>query len=186
MVSRRFTSRELSGRSSFGIKLQIVLTPCLREVCTAFFFSRLSNFFWWLIPIPLCSKLWSIMWNWFFFCLSVFWNYYACAYSLFDNSSHTVCEKMAIHSLVCLRRSLLLTTCSGIVQPSSTIWQFFLLDCQKTIKIDAWALAQTGLHFHEGVEKIKENLQNWQEKYGGKKCVQLGQKLKNIYNFFKF
>ena len=55
-----------------------------------------------------------------------------------------------------------------------------------------------GLHFHEGVEKIKENdkntkiesLQNGQEKYGGKKPrvrVQLGQKLKkNVYNFFKF
>ena len=55
-----------------------------------------------------------------------------------------------------------------------------------------------GLHFHEGVEKIKENdkntkiesLQNGLEKYGGKKPrvrVQLGQKLKkNVYNFFKF
>ena len=50
------------------------------------------------------------------------------------------------------------------------------------------------LHFHEGVEKIEENvkntkienLQNGQEKYGGKinlACVrvQLGQNLKNIY-----
>ena len=69
-----------------------------------------------------------------------------------------------------------------------------------------------GLHFHEGVEKIKgndkntkvENLQNGQEKYGGEPSVfvQSGQKLKKkkkkkkkkkniyiyiyIYNFFKF
>ena len=48
-----------------------------------------------------------------------------------------------------------------------------------------------GLHFHEGVEKIKENdkntkienLQNGQEKYGGEKPrvrVQSGQKLKKL------
>ena len=48
-----------------------------------------------------------------------------------------------------------------------------------------------GLHFHEGVEKIKENdkntkienLQNGQEKYGGENPrvrVHLGQKLKKI------
>ena len=52
------------------------------------------------------------------------------------------------------------------------------------------------LHFHEGVEKIKENvknikienLQNEQEKYGGKKLAYVyswGKNLKN-YNFFKF
>ena len=39
--------------------------------------------------------------------------------------SHTVCEKTAIHSLVCLLRSLLLTTFSVIVQTSSTIRRFF-------------------------------------------------------------
>ena len=103
-----------------------------------------------------------------FFYLSVLWNYYAYTYSFFDNISHTVCEKTAIHSLVCLLRSLLLTTFSVIVQTSSTIWRFFFrLNGQKTIKIDAWALA---------VEKIKENdkntkieiLTNGREMYGGK------------------
>ena len=115
-----------------------------------------------------------------FFYLSVLWNYYAYTYSFFDNISHTVCEKTAMHSLVCLLRSLLLTICSVIVQTSSTIWQFFFwLNGQKTIKIDAWALSSTnsvGLHFHERVEKMKvndkktriENLHNRQEKYGGK------------------
>ena len=78
-----------------------------------------------------------------FFYFSVLWNYLAYINSFFDDISHTVCEKTAIHSLVCLLRSLLLTTCSVIVQTSSTIWQFFGLNGQKTIKIDAWALAQT-------------------------------------------
>ena len=59
-------------------------------------------------------------------------------YSFFDHISHTFCEKTAIHSLVCLLSSSLLTTCSVIVQTSSTIWQFFFgLNGQKTIKIDA-------------------------------------------------
>ena len=56
-----------------------------------------------------------------FFNLSVLWHYYEYTYSFFDNISHTVCEKTAIHSLVYLLRSLLLITCSVIVQTSSTI-----------------------------------------------------------------
>ena len=35
-----------------------------------------------------------------FFYHSVFWNYYTYTNSFFDNISHTVCEKTAIHSLV--------------------------------------------------------------------------------------
>ena len=73
-----------------------------------------------------------------FFYLSVLWNYYTYTYSFFDNISHTVCEKTAIHSLVCLLRSLLFTTCSVIIQTSLTIRQFFFTEIgQKTIKIDA-------------------------------------------------
>ena len=51
------------------------------------------------------------------------------------------------------------------------------------------------LHFHEGVEKIKENVKNTkkenlqnEEKYGGKNLAYVyswGKKLKNIYNFLK-
>ena len=117
-----------------------------------------------------------------FFYLSVLWNYYAYTYSFFDNISHTVCEKTAIHSLVCLLRSLLLATCSVIVQTSSTIWRFFFLtewpeDHQNRCMSSSTNIV--GLHFHEGVEKIKENgkntkvenLQNGQEKYGGKNLV---------------
>ena len=73
-----------------------------------------------------------------FFYLSVLWNYEGYTYSFFDNISHTLCEKTAIHSLVCLLSPLLLTTFSVIVQTSSTIWRFFFrLNDQKTIKIDA-------------------------------------------------
>ena len=113
-----------------------------------------------------------------FFYLSVLWNYYAYTYSFFDNISHTVCEKTAIHSLVCLLRSLLLTTCSVIVQTSSTIWQFVLAEWPEDHKNRCLSSStnSVGLHFHEGVEKIKgndkntkiENLQNGQETYGGK------------------
>ena len=116
------------------------------------------------------------------FYLSAPWNYLPYTYSFFDNISHTVCDKTAMHSLVCLLRSLLLTTCSVIVQTSSTIWQFFGLNGQKTIKHCRCLCCSTnsvGLHFHEGVEKIKEtventkteNFQNEQEKYGGKNLV---------------
>ena len=92
-----------------------------------------------------------------FFYLSVLWNYLAYTYSFFDNISHTVCEKTAIHSLVCVLRSL-------------------------------------GLHFHEGVEKIKESVKNTKtenlqnEQVAGKtSCTcTVRAKIKEMYNFFKF
>ena len=114
-----------------------------------------------------------------YFYLSVLCNYYTYTYSFFDNIPHTFCEKMAIHSLVCLLRSLILTTCSVIVWTSSTIWQSFL-DCEWPEDHKNRCLSSStnsvGLHFHGGVEKIKENdkntktenLQSGQEKYGGK------------------
>ena len=94
------------------------------------------------------------------FYLSVLWNYYAYTYSFFDNISHTVCEKTAIHSLVCLVRSLLLTTFSVIVQTSATIWRFLFLtewpeDHQNRCMSSSTNIV--GLQFHQGVEKIKEN-----------------------------
>ena len=121
MVSRGFISREFAGRSSSLESWQILLTPCLHEVCTAFFSSRLSKLF--LVTYPHTVVLETLIDNvkLKFFYLSVLWNYYAYTYSFFDNISHTVCEKTAIHSLVCLLRSLLLTTCSVIVQT----WQYF-------------------------------------------------------------
>ena len=128
-----------------------------------------------------------------FFYLSVLRNYYAYTYSFFDKISHTFWEKTAIHScLVCFLRSLLLSTSSVIVQTSSTIWLFFFfrLNGQRTIKIDAWSLAlnSVGLHFHEGIEKIKENdkntkidnLQNGRKSMGAKSRAYVYSSGKNL------
>ena len=144
MVSRGFTSREFAGRSSFGIKLANPSDTMLAwRVHRLFLFKAFQLF---LVTYPHTVVLETLIDNvkLKFFYLSVLWNYYTYTYSFFDNISHTVCEKTAIHSLVCLLRSLLLTTCSVIVQTSSTIWHFYFgLNGQKTIKIDGWALAQT-------------------------------------------
>ena len=145
MVSRGFTSREFAGRSSFGIKLANPSDTMLAwSVHRLFLFKAFQLF---LVTYPHTVVLETLIDNvkLKFFYFYVLWNYYAYTNSFFDNISHTVCEKTAIHSLVCFRRSLLLTTCSVVVQTSPTIWQFFFfwLDDQKTIKIDAWALAQT-------------------------------------------
>ena len=126
MVSRGFTSREFAGRSSFGIKLANPSDTMLAwSVHRLFLFKAFQLFFSLTYPhtVVLETLIDNVKLN--FFYLSVLWNYYAYTYSFFDNISHTVCEKTAIHSLVCLLRSLLLTTCSVIVQTSSTIWQFF-------------------------------------------------------------
>ena len=104
------------------------------------------------------------MWSWIFFYLSVLWNCYAYTYSFFDNISHTFCGKTAIHYLVCLLRFSLLTTCSVIVHTSSTFWHLFLFltewpenNLNRCLRSSTNSV---GLHFHEGVEKIKENDKN--------------------------
>ena len=144
MFSRAFTSHEFADRSSFGIKLANPSDTMLAwSVHRLFLFKAFQLF---LVTYPHTVVLETLIDNvkLKFFYLSVLWNYYAYTYSFFDNISHTVCEKTAIHSLVCLLRSLLLTTCSVIVQTSSTIWQvFFWLNSQKAVEIDPWALAQT-------------------------------------------
>ena len=168
MVFRRFTSREFAGRSSFSIKLSNPSDTCLREVCTAFSSSTLLGN---LSPYRCARNFYRYSFTFLF--------YYTYTYSFFDKISHTFCEKTAIHSLICLLRSLLLPTCSIIVQTSSTIWQFvFLTEWLEDRKNRCLSSStnSVGLHFHEGIEKIKgndkntkiENLQNGQEKYGGK------------------
>ena len=191
MVSRGFTSHEFAGWSSFGIKLANPSDTMLAwSVHRLFLFKAFQLF---LVTYPHTVVLETLIDNvkLKFFYLSVLWNYYAYTYSFFDNISHTFCEKTAIHSLVCLLRSSLLITCSVIVQTSSTIWQIWGGEWPEDHK-NRCLISSTnsvGLHFHEGVEKIKgndkntkiENLQNGQEKYGGKLPrvrVQLGQKLK--------
>ena len=124
MVSRGFTSREFAGRSSFGIKLANPSDTMLAwSVHRLFLFKAFQLF---LVTYPHTVVLETLIDNvkLKFFYLSVLWNYYAYTYSFFDNISHTVCEKTAIHSLVCLLRSLLLTTCSVIVQTSSIFFDW--------------------------------------------------------------
>ena len=126
MVSRTFTSYESACRSSFGMKLANPSdTMPAWSVHRLFLFKAFQLF---LVTYPHTAVLQTLIDNVKvkFFYLSVLWNYYAYTYSFFDYISHPVCEKMAIHSLFCLLRSLLLTTCSVIVQTSSVIWQFFV------------------------------------------------------------
>ena len=180
MVSCWFTSHEFAGQSFFGIKFANPSDTMLAwSVHRLFLFKAFQLF---LVTYPHTVVLETLIDNvkLKFFYLSVLWNYYAYTYSFFDNISHTVCEKTAIHSLVCLLRSLLLTTCSVIVQTSSTIWQFFLTEWPEDHKNRCLSSStnSVGLHFHEGVEKIKEN--NMYDKYGGKTshtCT-VGDKLK--------
>ena len=115
-----------------------------------------------------------------FFYLSVLWNYYAYTYSFFDNISHTVCEKTAIHSL-----GPKVFTFDHFFRHRSDFFKnlaiFFSTEWPEDHKNRCLSSStnSVGLHFHEGVEKIKENdkntklenLQNGQEKYGGKNLV---------------
>ena len=137
MVSRGFKSSEFASRSSFRIKFANPSdTMPARRVHHLFLFKAFQLF---LVTYPHTVVLETLIDNvkLKFFQLSVLWNYLAYTYRFFSNISHTVCEKTAIHSLVCLLRSLLLTICSVVVQTSSTIWQFLGgLNGQKTIKLD--------------------------------------------------
>ena len=190
MVSRVFKSREFAGRSSFGIMLANPSDTMLAWSVNGLLLFKAIQLF--LVTYPHTVVLESLIDNvkLKFVYLSVLWNYYAYTYSFFDNISHTVCEKTAIHSLVYLLRSLL-TTCSVIVHTSSTIWQFFFWtewpEDHKNRCLSS-STNSAGLHFLEGVEKIKEsvkntkieNLQNGQEKYGAKNSRRstVGEKIK--------
>ena len=178
MVSRGFTSREFAGRSSFGIKLANPSDTMLAwSVHRLFLFKAFQPF---LVTYPHTVVLETLIDNVKLkvFYLSVLSNYYTYTYNFIDNISHTFCEKTAIHSLVCLLRSLLLTTCSVIVQTSSTIWQFFVTEWPEDRKNRCLSSRRNieGLYFHEGVEKRKENdkntkienIQNGRQKYGRK------------------
>ena len=173
--------------------------PCLHEVCTAFFlFKAFQPLLVTYLHTVVLETL--ILWSWrFLFTLQSCWiiTHILTAFSI-TFFTQFVKKKPAIYSLVCLVRSLLLTTCSLIVQTSSTIWQFLWLNGQSTVKIDVWALAQTlyAFIFMKELRKQKktpkktkiENLQNGQEKYGGKKFAyaHIWEKILKYHNFFKF
>ena len=128
MVSSGVTSREFA----------VWLTPCLHEVYTAFFSSRLCNFFRNLSPHRCARNFERHCEVHIFWYPSVLWNYYAYTYTAFSITFLAqFVKRTAIHSLVCLLRSLVLTTCSVIVQTPSTIWQFSLTKWPEDHKIDA-------------------------------------------------
>ena len=140
MVTRGFASLEFAGSSSFGIKFanSSDAMPAWSMPCQLFSFQGFPTFVGHISPYR-CARNFDIMKLKFSFYLAVLLNYYAYTYSFFDNIFHTVCKKTpAIYFLVCLVRSLLLTTCSLIVQTSSTIWQFLWLNGHSTEKIDAY------------------------------------------------
>ena len=129
-----------------------------------------------------------------FFYLSVLWNYYAYTYSFFDNISPTVCEKNG-HPLLGLSSKVF--TFDHLLGHRSDFFNnltiFFFTEWPEDHKYRCprSSTNSVGLHFHEGVEKIKENDTNtkkrkptnwagkvWREK--SRAFVQLGQKLKKI------
>ena len=142
-----------------------------------------------------CARNFDIVKLKFSFYLSVLLNYYAYTYSFFDNIFHTVCQKKKTGHL------LLGLFC-----------KVFTFDClffhcsnffnNLTISLTKWTEYRKNrclssrtnsvrLHFRERVEKTKENakktkienLQNGQEKYGGKKFAYVhiwGKKFKNF------
>ena len=144
MVTREFVSREFAGRSSFGIKFENSSDAMPAwSMHSLFSLQGFPTFIGHISPYC-CARNFDIVKLKFSFYLSVLLNYYVYTYSFFDSIFHTLCKKKpAIYSFVCLVRSLVLTTCSLIVQTSSTIWQFLWRNGQSAIKIDAWALAQT-------------------------------------------
>ena len=115
-----------------------------------------------------------------FFYLSVFWNYYTYTYRFFDNIYQTVCEKRPSTPWL---SSKAFTFDHSLDHRSSFRFlqqfdNFFWTEWPENHKNRCLSSStnRVDLHFHEGVEKIKENvkntkienLQNEQEKYGGK------------------
>ena len=113
-----------------------------------------------------------------FFYLSVLWNYYAYIYSFFDNISHTVCKKRPSSPWFVFLGLYFWPFVRSSFRLLQQFDNFFLTEWPEDHKNRCLSSStnSVGLHFHEGVEKMKENdkntkienLQNGQEKYGGK------------------
>ena len=125
-----------------------------------FFSSRLFNLCWSRICIPLCSKLWYCEVEVFFLPSSLV-ELLRIYLQLFlrQHFSHSLQKKPAIYSLVCLARSLLLTTCSFIVQTSQQFDNFFWTEWPEDHKNRCLSSSTNSVrpHFRERVEKTKEN-----------------------------
>ena len=161
MVTRGFASREFAGRSSFGIKFtnSSDAMPAW-SVHRLFFSSRLSNLCWSHISTPLCSKLLEL-WRWsFLFTFQSCWiiTHILTAFSITVFTQFVKKKKkLAVYSLVCLVRSLLLTK-----------WTEY----RKNRCLNS-STNRVRLNFRERVEKTKI----WREKIRVR--THLGKNLKN-------
>ena len=152
-------------------------------MCAAFFSWRLSNLCWLCTFILLYSKLWYCKVEFFTF---LSWRIITHILAAFPITFLTHLKTNG-HPLLGLPSKVFTFDhlFTYILQTSLTVFQFLWLDSQKTVKTDAWTLQlystnSVGLHFREVVEKIKKSekktkietdLQNGQEKYGGKKIA---------------
>ena len=140
-----------------------------------------------------CARNFDIVKLKFSFYLAVLLNYYAYTYSFFDNIFNTVCKKNG-HLLLGL--SCKVFTFDHLFSHRSDFFN------NLTISLTKWTEYRKNrclssstnivrLHFHERVEKTKENAKKnenrkptkWAGKYGGKKFAYVhiwGKNLKNI------
>ena len=144
MVSRGFTSHEFAGRSSFGIKLENPSDTMLAwSVHRLFLFKAFQLF---LVTYSHTVVLETLIDNvkLKFFYLSVLWNYYAYTYTAFSIIfSHSLWKNG--HPLLGLSSKVF--NFDHLFGHRSDFFNnftiLFWLNGQKTINIDAWALAQT-------------------------------------------
>ena len=148
-------------------------------MCVAFFSSRLSNISWSYIFIPLCSKLWHSE-------VEVFFTFLSCRFI-----AH-ILSALPITFLNLKKEGHTLLGLSSKVFTFDHLFTYIIqtLVNSLTISLTEWPENQrnrclifsansVGLYFSDRVEKIKENgkktktenLQNGQEKYGGKKLA---------------
>ena len=146
---------------------------------TTFFSSRLSNFFGNLSPYRCARNFDRHCEVQFFFNLSVLWNYFAHTYSFFDNTSLTVCEK---NDLPLLGFSSNIFTFDHLFSHRLVVFNNLAIFVKTKWPEDhknryrSFGTNSVGLQFQIKIKKIKENgknkkienLQNGQEKNGGK------------------
>ena len=97
-----------------------------------------------------------------FFYLSVVWNYYTYTYSFFDNISRTVCEKRPSTPWLSSKAFTFDHSLDHRSDFINNLAIFFWTEWPENHKNRCLSSSTNSvdLHFHEGVEKIKENVKN--------------------------
>ena len=154
--------------------------PCLHEVSTSFcLFKAFQPLLVTYLHTIHCARNFDIVKLKFSFYLAVLLNYYAYTYSFFDNIFHTVCKKTG---LLLLGLSCKVFTFDHLFSYRSHFFNNLTISLTKWTKYRknrclSSSTNSVRLHFRERVEKTKENakkkkrenLQNGQKKYDGKK-----------------